>query len=502
MGRSWLCIVIVIMGPAAWIAGQEVEVNALAQAEFVRSMNETLVETVLRYEQLLEFPDDRSETTVVLDTDIERINDATLFRQTAVFPNSGFWNFADLTVYRNGPARPVRIMFGLHDSDAYFSLMKIIFPAPFQLLTNALDLLGVYNRREDVYSSIYQLNTTVWVVPYTDNFVGNYPETIRGLGGPIIGSTLREIRDDVDSDAGPPPEERSFAVADTRTVEFVDTRFFRAASAYSQLTLMWALLDALYENAAERPDGGYGEYRWFGDDGFAVFNSISFELNLAELARAGTNAARRELGDIRGPVDIYALAERGVEQLEREPETKDVTRFGTRIEQVPFIGDLSLFGYYSERNDVDPIQTAVEAGADWRLGPLLLSGNGIASPELVTGEAAVESLLEQAEYGFLAGLEFGLSGAEFRATGERRLEFGEPRFYRAQARLEAGRTGGTRFVGEATVTAPELNPDFREQRAILGLRLDNMRWDAGVVQEVVASEVENTFVTVDFTGAF
>ncbi|TVQ23539.1 MAG: hypothetical protein EA383_13850 [Spirochaetaceae bacterium] len=505
MVRSFLEVLILFCVIVTGVRAQANLVDPVAQREFAAHMGEGLDETALRFQQLRRFSADFRRITVVLDTDLHRINDATLFRQSAYFPNWTMFNYFDFTSYSNGPARPLRFSFGSYSEnwtanidfqDIYTWFVILVQPPPFTVLTAALEQSGVY-ARNDVYTSIYASNQTIWHVPFTDNFVGNYPQQIRSLR-PVWGGTLREVLDDAQYDDGEPPEERSFTTFELRTVEYVDTRFFRASSAFSMPTLQQAYIDALFRNPAERADGEYSRYRWFGDDSFSVFNTLSFELNLAELYRAGSDVARDRLGADRLPVDVFALAERAVTQLEREPESKDVTRYGTVIERVPFIGNLSLFGYLSERNDVEPTVRALEGGGEWRLGPFVVSGNVIAPPEMITGTFDEDAL----EYGYLGGIDVRTSGLHLRATGERRLEFTEAPFYRAQARLEILPDSGTGFFAQATVTASEPEFETREQRATFGLRLNDLRFDASAVQNVIASEVENTFIRVDFVAAF
>ena len=489
----------------AGVAAQTDPVDPIAQREFASHMGERLDQTALRFQQLRRFPADFRRVTLVLDTDLQRVNDATLFRQSVYFPNWTAFNFFDLAAYSNGPVRPVRFSFGTYSEnwtsnidfrDIYTWFVIIVQPPPFTVLTAALERSGVYGR-SDVYTSIYTSNQTIWHVPFTDNFRANYPEQIRSLR-PVWGRTLREVLDDARYDDGDPPEEQSFTAFDLRVVEYVDTRFFRASSAFSMPTLQQAYLDALFRNPAERADGEYSRYRWFGDDSFSVFNTLSFELNLAELYRAGSDVARDRFGTDRLPVDVFALAERAASQLEREPESKDITRYGMVIERFPFFGNLSLFGYLSERNDVEPSVRALEGGGEWRLGPFVVAGNAIVPPDVLTGTVEEGAL----DYGYLGGIDVRFSGFHLSVSGERRLEFTESPFYRAQARLEVAPGSGTGVFTQATVTASEPEFETREQRVALGLRLNDLRFDASAVQNVVASELENTFIRVDFVAAF
>lgn len=500
-----MCFGVLLCMTASVLYAEVQQVDPFAQRVFFQDMGESLDQTALRYQRLRNFPADVRGTTMVLDTDLHRVNEATLFRQSAFFPGWPVFNYFDLTSYRNGPARPLRFMFGTYNENwtanfdfrdfvTWFTI--VLYPPPFTVLTAALEATGVYSR-QDVYSSIYTSNQTIWHVPFTDNFTENYPERIRAL--PVLwGQTLREIESDERYDDGDPPEEHRFTTFDLRMVEFVDTRFFRATSAFSSMTLQGAYIDALFRNPAERADGGYGRYQWFGDDNFSAFNTLSFELNLAELYRAGSDVARAKLGADRLPIDVFALAERAVQRLEREPETKDVTRYGTVVERFPFIGDLSLFGYLSERNDVEPVVRAVEAGGEWRLGPLVFAGNLIAPPDLLSGTVETEAF----EYGYLGGLDIRTAGFHVQASGERRLSFTEEPFYRALARLEIPSGSGAGFFAQATVSAAEPEFETREQRATLGLRLNELRLDASAVQSVVATEIETTFLRVDFIAAF
>ncbi len=476
--------------------------DPLATEIFARAMSETTTERALRISDFLRYVPitRRRDAPILLDTEVDVINGRTRFRQTVGFPSVGGGGyFVELDVYRNPPVTPTRIGFGLHNPIPDLEYLE--FSNPLQLLSiaitpvsgiaGALTGLGLL-AKDDFYSGFQHGDAELWIGPYTDRFPDYYPEFIRGK--PVIG--------DVPTDG-----EQIFVTYDVRIVDYVDTRYWRGTAAFSYQTIIDILsglvvADDEYGFPATRLDGGYSEYRWFGDDDFAIFNELSFELDLAAILQSG-EAYLAQRSDGTRAASIYAIAERVIERISEElmtgeRQTNDVTRFGTRLERLPFLGNLDLYGYSSEINGIDPAPQFWEAGFSWTPGPLEFRANGILPQELPEDSDPLDELV----YGAGAGLNLTTKRWRFAVSGDRIARLTEPVFYRASADFENGiGTGDLGLTAGARVTAPELELGTRTQEFRLGLAQRNLTLQASMNQAFVDGEETRSVVGINLTAA-
>lgn len=433
---------------------------------FQVEMNETLTERAFRLDQLYQLaPDDR----LISDTEIDVINGRSRFRQALLSTGSrrSAPVFAEIDLYNNGPVTPLRIGMGLHNSftgmssrSLDWSMLPRFFGAPFSTTAEILRATRIYGR-EDVYEGYYHMSFDVWAFPYTSNFIVNYPDFIRAKAALGAGEEYTV------------PTEGWSATVDGRIVDYIHTRYFRGLASWSWQVLIERFVNLLTGNdTAVRLDGEISEYRWFGEDEFAVYNELSAELDLAALLRTGDaffedRAADSELSS------VYALAQRVIEGVENQLEeeqraTKDVTRYGMNLERLPLPGTPDLYAYLSQLNQSDATPQFWEIGLSWSLGPLALRGNGILPAR--SSEQAEPPF--EAVYG--AGAELGLDGGGWRFSlhTNRIARLSEAPFYEAGVGLDTG-LDEERFglVAEVNVNAPVLNLDTRDQHASLGLRL-------------------------------
>lgn len=486
--------------------------DPLATEVFQRAMSETLVERAFRLHQLYgAFSDDR----VVLDSEIDVINGQRRFRQAVLSTGSrrSVPAFAEIDLYGNGPVTPIRIGMGIHPSftgrlsGSLDWSMLLRFPgAPFSTLTEVLRATGVYGPH-DIYDGYFHMGFDVWAFPYTSSFAANYPEVIRAK--PAIGA----------SEDYSVPTEGWTATFDLRILDYVDTRYFRGLASWSSQTLIDIVVLLLTGEGGigatgVRVDGGTEEYRWFGDNEFAVFNEVSAELDLAALLRTGASVVEDGTADARLP-SVYALAQRVIERVANRIEqdqraTADITRYGVNLERLALPGTPDLYGYRSQLNRAGEAPQFWEAGFSWNLGPLAVRGNGVIPSQ--NGDHIGPPL--ETVYGAGAGLTLGGKSWRFAVNGDRVAGLtGEP-FYEVGTELDSGRAeNGFGLTAGLTVIAPDISLETREQEARLGLRfrdssfavlgglVESLLLEARLEQTILEGEQTRSVLGINMTAA-